>query len=579
MKNSLSLILFICSSPFWAYSCQQTENNAVPDDVDERIARVENGIHAEGRKWTIEARMEALKIPGVSIAVIRDFKLDWAKGYGYANISEKIKVTPSTLFQAASISKSLTGVGILKLAQENKLKLNEDINNYLKSWRFPYDEKSGGKTITLYNLLSHTAGTTVHGFRGYRNGTQIPDVVQVLNGEKPANNPPVRSEFAPGEKVQYSGGGTTIAQLVVMDVAGKNFSAYMNDDVLQPLGMSSSFYQQPSENQKHNLATGYLFDKSEVPGKYNLYPEEGAASLWTNPTDLSKYIIETQLSLKGSSAKVLNQDNTRLRLTPYKNDAGLGVFINSIGNAKYFQHSGANEGFRALYTGDFEKGNGVVIMVNSENNKIIHELLLTVANIYKWDGYADSGIKLSEKELKIFEGYYQAAFNSDFYLQILIKEKQLMLRQLWDGKEIIFEAQSELEFFNKEMQFPLKFSRDGKGKIKELLAFNRDLWRLDETYKPVVRKAIARSADQLRIFEGKFQVRSNQELFAQITAEEGQLSIKQLWDGRVLVFVPETDFDFFVKDNPYLTIRFIKNSNGEVKELLAFGREALDKVE
>lgn len=579
MKTSLKFTLLVFLCPLAFNSCQSQDEKIIPEDVDDRIALVENNVSAEGRKWSIAERMEALKIPGVSIGVIHNFKLDWAKGYGYANISEKREVTPSTLFQAASISKSLTGVGVLKLAQENKIKLSEDINTYLTSWKFPYDKNSGDKKITMYNLLSHTAGLSVHGFRGYSNDKQVPTVLQVLNGEAPANSDPVRSQFTPGTKVQYSGGGTTLAQLVVMDVSGKKFSDYMADEVLRPLGMTSSFYHQPTTEQNQTLATGYLFDKSEVPGKYKIHPEEAAASLWTNPTDLSKYIIETQLSLKGSSAKVLNQENTKLRLNPFQDEAALGVFINTVGTGKYFQHSGANEGFRALYVGDFEKGNGVVIMTNSENNKIIQELLLTVANAYQWEGYADSGIKLSEAELKTFEGYYQAIFNSDLYLQIVTSDKKLMLRQLWDGQEIFFEAQSELEFLNKEMSFPLKFSRDSKGRITEVLAFNRDLWKLDETFKPKIRKAITQSAEQLKSFEGKYQVRNNKELFVEIKADEGQLAIRQLWDGKDMIFVPETELDFFEKTNQYRTIKFVKERNGKIKELVAFGREALDKVE
>jgi CubicO group peptidase (beta-lactamase class C family) len=576
MKNFLALIIFLFA--FAVVACQSDKHQTIPEDLDDRIDLVENNIAAEGRKWSITQRMEALKIPGVSIGVIRDFKLDWAKGYGYADISAKRDVTPSTLFQSASISKSLTSVGVLKLAQENKLKLNEDINTYLKSWKFPYDKNSGDKKITLYNLLSHTAGLNVHGFRGYFNNTAIPTTVQILNGQTPANNEALHSEFAPGTKVQYSGGGTTLAQLIVMDVSGKKFSEYMNDEVLLPLDMTSSFYHQPAEDKKNILATGYLFDKSEVPGKYKIHPEEAAASLWTNPTDLSKYIIETQLSLKGKSSKVLNEENTKLRLTPYKDEAALGVFINSVGTGKYFQHSGANEGFRALYVGSFEKGNGVVIMANSENNKIIQELLITVANAYQWEGYTDSGIKLSESELKTFEGYYQSAFNSDLYLQIVTNEKQLMLRQLWDGQEIFFEAQSELEFLNKEMSFPLKFSRNSKGKITEVLAFNRDVWKLDETFKPIVRKVMTRTTEELKIFEGKYQVRNNKNLFAEIVAKGGHLSIRQLWDGKEMTFVPETEFDFFMEGNSYRTIKFVKGGKGEVKELVAFGREVLDKV-
>ncbi|MEO6229569.1 MAG: hypothetical protein ABIP10_05540, partial [Ferruginibacter sp.] len=107
--------------------------------------------------------------------------------------------------------------------------------------------------------------------------------------------------------------------------------------------MSNSFYTQPPPADKENLlATGYYNDGKEVKGKYHIYPEEAAAGLWTNPTDLAKYIIETQLSLQGKSNKVLSPETTRLRLTPYiDSSASLGVFIIKKGNEKYFNHDGS----------------------------------------------------------------------------------------------------------------------------------------------------------------------------------------------------------------------------------------------
>ncbi|HEY0771053.1 MAG TPA: serine hydrolase domain-containing protein, partial [Sphingobacteriaceae bacterium] len=249
MKNLLFPVFLLIGHSILLTACQR-DSAKLPEDVEERINLVENSIQAEGRKWTIDQRMEALKIPGVSVGVIHNYKLDWAKGYGLADIKQKREVTPSTLFQAASISKSLTGVGLVKLAQDNKVRLDEDVNQYLKSWKFPYNEITGNDKITLNNLLSHSAGLTVHGFRGYKKGRPVPTVLQVLNGEVPANNEPVRSAEKPNTRMQYSGGGTTVAQLVAMDVSGKDFNAFMKDEVLDPLGMKSSFYRVPNESEQ-----------------------------------------------------------------------------------------------------------------------------------------------------------------------------------------------------------------------------------------------------------------------------------------------------------------------------------------
>lgn len=346
-------------------------------------------------KWSLADRMKFYHANGVSIAVIKDYKIEWAKGYGWADSAAQQPVTTATLFQAGSNSKSLNAIGVLKLVQEGKLDLSADINTYLKTWKFPYDSLSKAKKITLANLLSHTAGLTVHGFGGYEKGDTLPTIVQVLNGQKPANSPAVRSMYAPSLKYEYSGGGTTIAQLIVQDVSGQAYDAYMWNNVLKPLGMLSSSYTQPPSKEKQPvLATGYYNDGKPVKGKYHIYPEQAAAGLWTCPIDLSKYVIETQLALEGKSHKVLNKEMTTLRLTPYiDTSAAFGVFILNKNGIKYFTHGGVDEGFVSQYVGSFTGGNGVVVMTNTYNTALFNEIINGVAATYHWANYYLPAIK------------------------------------------------------------------------------------------------------------------------------------------------------------------------------------------
>ena len=217
-------------------SCAQTA------DTSDKIKQVENNLVAnvqtEGDSpINIKDRMTYYHIKGVSIAVIHNYKIEWAKGYGWADDSLKIPVTPKTLFQAGSISKSLNSIGVLELVEQKKIDLYTDINTYLRSWKFPYDSLSKGKKITVANLLSHTAGLTVHGFGGYEKGEAIPTVVQVLDGKKPANSAAVRSMYAPGLKYEYSGGGTTISQLIIMDITNGPYDIYLLIYVLIRVGI------------------------------------------------------------------------------------------------------------------------------------------------------------------------------------------------------------------------------------------------------------------------------------------------------------------------------------------------------
>jgi CubicO group peptidase (beta-lactamase class C family) len=336
---------------------------------------------------SLEARMKATGIQGLSIAVIKDYKIQWAKGYGWADKEAQRPVQTSTRFQAASISKSLNSMGLLKLVQQGKLDGEADINNYLTSWKFPYDSLTGSNKINLYQLLSHTAGLDIHGFPGYKRTDVLPTLPQILNGEKPANTKKVHSLFAAGTQVKYSGGGTTISQLMLMDITGQDYATFMEKEVLKPMGMMNSSYRQPPTDTL-DLATGYYEDGKPVTGKYHVYPEQAAAGLWTTPTDLAKYIIECQLALQGKSAKVLNREMMQLRMTPYiDSNAALGVFIQQKGSRKFFNHNGGNEAFLCTSYGSLEGGDGVVIMVNGVNFAVIGELLNSVARVYQWDGF------------------------------------------------------------------------------------------------------------------------------------------------------------------------------------------------
>lgn len=367
----------------------ENKNGQVAGD----IAQVENSltpgiIYGDTvLQLNLEQRMKETGVKGLSIAVIRNYKVEWAKGYGWADEAAGKKVTAATRFQAASISKSLNSLGVLALVQEGRLDPDADINRYLKRWKFPYDSASGGKIINTRHLLSHTAGLGIHGFPGYTPGDALPTIIQIINGEKPANTKAVRSVFEPGKKFQYSGGGTTISQLLVEDITGRDYADYMQEKVLAPLGMTNSSFRQPPV-AKAELATGYYGNGEPVKGNFHIYPEQAAAGLWTTPTDLAKYIIECQLALEGKSEKVLSKEMMQMRMAPYIDSvAALGVFIVKAGADTYFNHNGGNEAFLCTSYGSLKDGNGVVIMINGENYAVISELLNSVARVYQWKDF------------------------------------------------------------------------------------------------------------------------------------------------------------------------------------------------
>ncbi len=487
MKKLICVFIFLIA---WLLNAAaQDSNPAYQKNIEANIRLVESNLCSEIQvdgepNWTLAERMKFYHVQGVSIAVIRNYKIEWARGFGCADSAERRPVMVSTLFQAGSMSKSLNGVGILKLMQEGKLNLYEDINKYLKSWKFPYNSVSGGKKITTADLLSHTAGLTIHGFPGYEKGAPIPTLPQILDGLKPANTEPVRSAFAPAVKGMYSGGGTLISQLIVQDITGMPYDKFMLENVLKPMGMINSFFSQPppAKDQK-KLATGYYADGKEVKGKYHIYPEQAAAGLWTNPSDLAKYIIETQLALQGKSDKVLSQVTTRLRLTPYQNKAfALGVFIDTIGGQVYFSHAGQDEGFVGRYFGSADGGNGVVVMANTDDAPIVSEIINSVAIVYKWKDFYKpfmtlTKILLDDTVLESYAGEYKNITESKGQYDLttgsvftIVKEGHHLKAQAAGQQAIdIYYSAADKVFFPKTSDTDIKFIKNDNGLVTKLV--------------------------------------------------------------------------------------------------------------
>lgn len=451
-------------------------------EVEEKIYQFEHSL-SNGliqidslQKWTIEQRMKFYKINGLSIAFVHDYKIEWAKGYGWADVSEKRTVTAETFFQAASIGKSLNSIGVLKLAQEKKLDLYADINNYLTSWKFPYDSVSKGKKITTVDLLSHTAGLSVHGFIGYKPGEALPNIIEVLDGKRPANSPAVRSLFQPGLKFQYSGGGIVISQLIVENITGESYENYMKKNVLDPIGMSNTYYTFPipKEGQKSNLATAYYNNGKEVNGKFHIYPVQAVGSSWTTPTDIAKYIIETQLSLLGKSNKVLTQEMTQLYLTPYiDRNSAPGTFVyKRKGGEKYFTHNGRNEGFVSVYFGSIENGNGIVMMANSESNEIFSEIANAIALTYDVNLFDKPIVKktmsIEKNLLDSYVGKYEKS-GAKFVAEIRRSGDHLKIQ---GNGNVAFDVypQGNNMFFATVDDIVVEFIADEKGKFIKMVA-------------------------------------------------------------------------------------------------------------
>ncbi len=333
------------------------------------------------KKYTLLERMKKYKVNGLSIAVVVDGKLAWAKGYGLADVESGRAVDTETLFQAASISKPVTALAVLHQAEQGLFGLDDNVNEHLKSWQLPDNEYTSSEKVTARRILNHTAGLTVWGFPGYKRGDAIPSLPEILDGK--GNTNAVRVFKTPGESVRYSGGGTTILQLMLEDVNEDKFANIMKQQVLTPLNMAASTFTVPLPEKFHSVAaTGYRKNRKEVKGKWHNHPEQAAASLWTTPTDLSKYIIAINDIHDGKRDDIISQELINEMLTPGLKNRGLGPVITQDGLR--WAHGGANQGFRSMIRSWFAENHGIVIMLNSDNGKIIGEITTAIASEYGW---------------------------------------------------------------------------------------------------------------------------------------------------------------------------------------------------
>jgi CubicO group peptidase (beta-lactamase class C family) len=444
--------------------------------VEQRIQHVETGLvggivikgdtHAT---HNLADRMKELNVPGVSIAVVHEGKIEWARGFGVTRIGGPA-VNADTMFQAGSISKPLAAMAALKLVEQGKLSLDADINTYLTTWKFPADPPAQGKPITLRELLTHTAGTTVHGFPGYAANEPVPTLVQVLNGEKPANTAAIRSEAAPGARWRYSGGGYTIMQQAVIDVTHEPFPKLLHDSVLAPIGMTHSTYEQPLPKQFEQFAaTPYRGNGQPVEGGAHTYPEMAAAGLWTTPSDLCRYILEVQQSLAGKANQVLSAEMTKQMVTAGMGNWGLGLQIGGAVGNQYFSHGGDNEGFHNLFVAYEKNGDGAAVMTNGDNGgQITDEVMHSIAAEYNWPDWRPTertAIHVDSAILAQYVGTYQLQPNFD--IVVTLENGQLMTQATGQDKFQIY-AESETKFFP---LFPaeIEFVRDDQGKVTSLV--------------------------------------------------------------------------------------------------------------
>jgi CubicO group peptidase (beta-lactamase class C family) len=459
---------------------QQSSSVQPPDPaLTARISRIENGLlpaviikGQPPKPMTIADRMTFHKVPGVSVAFFDHGQVIWTKTYGFADVASKKPVTPDTLFQAASISKPVAALAALRLVQDGKLSLDEDVNVKLRTWKVPENAYTEKEKVTVRRILSHSAGLTVHGFAGYASDESLPTVVQILNGEKPANSDPIRVDVVPGTLWRYSGGGYVILQTLLSDVTGKPFPQIMQELVLGPAGMTRSTFDQPlPKNRASEAATPYRSNGDSVKSGWHTYPEMAPAGLWTTASDLAHMAMEVQSEYAGKSSKILSQDMARQMLTRQFGTSGLGFGLESPGEKPHFAHGGANEGFRCNIETYTDSGQGFAVMTNSDSGgELTEEVFRAVAKEYGWPDYKPiehTLIKINPATFAAYTGTYEIPGIGK--LSITMKPTGLYAEaELFGPDPLELLPESATQFFVLSGDITFTFHKDPQGAITGL---------------------------------------------------------------------------------------------------------------
>ncbi len=438
--------------------------------VLKKIAHLETALQTQHGPQPLLQCMTELRVPGISIAVINDYQIEWARGYGVRETGIADPVDVETRFQACSISKPIAAVAALRLVEQGRLDLDADVNTYLTSWKLRSDSTWQPK-VTLRQLLSHTAGISVPWVAGYHPAQDIPTLLEVLDSDLPSNTPAIRVTTLPGLRFRYSGGGYCILQKLLTGIMKQSFPQLMHDLVFKPLAMQRSTYEQPQLTKIwENAATGHRSNGQPVAGKWHIFPEMAAAGLWTAASDLARLSLSLQKAKAGEPNQILSTKMVQELLTPQSKgndygDIGLGVFIEGTGDTARFGHAGDNLGYKCRWISLVQGGRGCVVMTNSDNGEaLIDDIFQTIVQVYEWPGVAlsDEPIEIVSPVSDDYEGVYELSPNIFF---TIMRANNTLFLQVPNQPPIELVRANDMSYLLEGLDDTLTFVKNEAGKI------------------------------------------------------------------------------------------------------------------
>ncbi len=333
---------------------------------------------------TLSNKMRNYKIPGLSLAVITNGKIEWSHTYTNVNFPNQ-KQNDATIFQAASLSKPVTFLAALRMHTAGSINLDNNIQQYLKSYRLPNGKQTKDNPVTFRNIFAHTSGITAGGYQGYAKGLKVPTDVAILSGASGVNSKRIEVLYSPEKQLAYSGGGYTLAEVALQDIFKDSFSSLMKKWILDPVGMKHSQFTQPLRVKDSSMvAKGHTQSGKVVEGGWRNHPEQAAAGLWSTSSDLALVLIEMYKAYQGEKS-VFSSEAIQSIVKQERDGHIYGCIVDRSNDGLAITHYGGNTGYRTGMTIDLTTGNGLVYLINSDNGAALgNELLLSASKLYGW---------------------------------------------------------------------------------------------------------------------------------------------------------------------------------------------------
>ncbi|MGD0781957.1 MAG: serine hydrolase domain-containing protein [Candidatus Aminicenantales bacterium] len=429
-------------------------------------------------KLRLSARMSFYRVPGVSLCAFDKNAVEWSRAYGEADAQTHRPLTPETVFQAGGLGQMMTAAAALRLAEKGTVDLDEDVRGRLKAWAFPADVELPRGKLTLRMLLTHSGGLSEQLLDGYAPGESLPTIPQVLSGLKPAKNAPVWSppRFGANRKAWVSEGGYTLVQQVLEDAAGMTFGALMKQMIIDPLGLkNTAFAADLDASAAAGAAVGHSRDGAALPGRWRRYPETAAKGLWTTASDYAGFLCELMREAMGESDRILSPAAARAMLAPQIENFSYGFLADGNGDGINFHVQGKTAGFAAAFVVYPAKGQGIVLLANSDNGDILEEEILAAASAaYEWPHYKPvekDVLRLSAEAYQEFVGRFEV--NPAYALDVTWTDYYLVIRPTGQAPTKFY-AEGQTLFYSTDPYIRIQFYKDKTGAVTNL-----DLWQKD----------------------------------------------------------------------------------------------------